>query len=117
MGEMRALKSVGLRTLVYTIAVSTISVVISLLVVNLIQPGAGVDPALARSLMAEGAAGAQAIADRAGESKSGMAAVVALVPDNIFDSQGADDVIEVLFFDLLLGRVLLYVSTPRNQPH
>src|SRR3546814_21154477 len=75
MGEMRALKSVGLRTLVYTIAVSAISVVISLVVVNLLQPGAGVDPALARSLMAEGAAGAQAIADRAGEATSGRDAV------------------------------------------
>ncbi len=80
MGEMRTLKSVGTRTLVYTVAVSAISVVISLAVVNLLQPGAGVDPALARSLMAEGAAGAQAIADRAGEAKTGMDAVVAIVP-------------------------------------
>ena len=47
MGETRALKSIGTRTLVYTIAVSAISVAISLAVVNLLQPGAGVDPALA----------------------------------------------------------------------
>ncbi len=115
MGEMRALKSVGLRTLVYTIAVSTISVVISLLVVNLIQPGAGVDPALARSLMAEGAAGAQAIADRAGESKSGMDAVVAIVPDNIFAAMGANDVLAVMFFALFFGIGLMLVSTPRTE--
>ena len=51
MGEMRALKSVGVRTLVYTIAVSSIAVAISLAVVNALQPGAGVDPALARALM------------------------------------------------------------------
>src|SRR3546814_12019089 len=75
MGEMRALKSVGLRTLVYTIAVSAISVVISLVVVNLLQPGAGVDPALARPLMAEGAAGAQAIADRSEERRVGKECV------------------------------------------
>ena len=35
MGEMRALKSIGVRTLVYTIAISAISVIISLAVVNL----------------------------------------------------------------------------------
>jgi len=115
MGEMRALKSVGLRTLVYTIAVSTISVVISLLVVNLLRPGAGVDPALARSLMAEGAAGAQAIADRAGESKSGMDAVVAIVPDNIFAAMGANDVLAVMFFALFFGIGLMLVSTPRTE--
>jgi DAACS family dicarboxylate/amino acid:cation (Na+ or H+) symporter len=115
MGEMRALKSVGLRTLVYTIAVSTISVVISLLIVNLIRPGAGVDPALARSLMAEGAAGAQAIADRAGESKSGMDALVAIVPDNIFAAMGANDVLAVMFFALFFGIGLMLVSTPRTE--
>ena len=44
MGEIRSLKRVGLRTLLYTIVVSTIAVVVSLVVVNLLQPGNGVDP-------------------------------------------------------------------------
>src|SRR3546814_15518873 len=56
MGEMRALKTVGLRTLVYTVVVSSIAVAVSLAVVNALQPGAGVDPALAKTLLAEGAA-------------------------------------------------------------
>mgnify|MGYP001581726297 FL=1 len=115
MGEMRALKSVGVRTLVYTVAVSTISVVISLVLVNLLQPGAGVDPALARSLMAEGAAGAQAIADRAGEAKTGMDAVVAIVPDNIFAAMGANDVLAVMFFALFFGIGLMLVRTPQTE--
>src|SRR3546814_11547201 len=111
---MVAVRAVGLRTLVYTIAVSTTSVVISLVVVNLVQPGAGVDPALARSLMAEGAAGAQAIADRAGESKSGMNAVVAIVPDNIFAAMGANDVLAVMFFALFFGVGLMLSSEERR---
>ncbi len=115
MGEMRALKSVGVRTLVYTIAVSSIAVVVSLVVVNAIQPGAGVDPALARSLMAEGAAGAQAIADRAGEAKTGMDAVVAIVPDNIFAAMGANDVLAVMFFALFFGIGLMLVRTPQTE--
>lgn len=115
MGEMRALKSVGVRTLVYTIAVSTISVVVSLVVVNALRPGAGVDPDLARSLMAEGAAGAQAIADRAGEAKTGVDAVVAIVPDNIFAAMGANDVLAVMFFALFFGIGLMLVQTPRTE--
>lgn len=39
MNEMRALKSIGVRTLLYTIVVSAISVAISLAVVNILQPG------------------------------------------------------------------------------
>lgn len=115
MGEMRALKTVGVRTLVYTVIVSAISVVISLVLVNLLQPGAGVDPALARSLMAEGAAGAQAIADRAGEAKTGMDAVVAIVPDNVFAAMGANDVLAVMFFALFFGIGLMLVRTPRTE--
>lgn len=115
MGEMRALKSVGVRTLVYTVIVSAISVVISLALVNLLQPGAGVDPALARSLMAEGAAGAQAIADRAGEAKTGMHAVVAIVPDNVFAAMGANDVLAVMFFALFFGIGLMLVRTPQAE--
>ena len=115
MGEMRALKSVGVRTLVYTVVVSAISVVISLVLVNLLQPGAGVDPALARSLMAEGAAGAQTIADRAGEAKTGMDAVVAIVPDNVFAAMGANDVLAVMFFALFFGIGLMLVRTPQTE--
>lgn len=115
MGEMRALKSVGIKTLVYTVVVSAISVAISLLVVNLLQPGAGVDPALARTLMAEGAEGAKAIADRAGEAKTGMDAVVAIVPDNLFAAMGANDVLAVMFFALFFGIGLILVQTPRTE--
>src|SRR3546814_16615349 len=69
MGEMRALKTVGLRTLVYTVVVSSIAVAVSLAVVNALQPGAGVDPALAKTLLAEGAARAGSIIQSAHESK------------------------------------------------
>jgi DAACS family dicarboxylate/amino acid:cation (Na+ or H+) symporter len=55
MGEIRSLKRVGLRTLLYTVVVSAIAVVVSLTVVNLLQPGAGVDrSAAARSTPAPG---------------------------------------------------------------
>src|SRR3546814_3796803 len=72
MGEMRALKTVGLRTLVYTVVVSSIAVAVSLAVVNALQPGAGVDPALAKTLLAEGAARAGSIIQSEHESKSGV---------------------------------------------
>ncbi len=112
-GEMRALKSIGVRTLVYTVIVSAISVAVSLLVVNLLQPGVGVDPALARSLIAEGAEGAKAITERAGEAKTGMDAVVAIVPDNFFAAMSANDVLAVMFFALFFGAGLMLVKTPQ----
>lgn len=115
MGEMRALKSIGVRTLVYTVIVSAISVAISLALVNALQPGAGVDPAVARSLIAEGAEGAKAITARAGEAKTGMDAVVAIVPDNFFAAMTEADVLAVMFFALFFGVGLMLVQTRQTE--
>src|SRR5919112_5500791 len=51
MGEVRSLKRVGIRTLVYTVVVSSIAVAISLAVVNLLKPGRGVDRAAAEEML------------------------------------------------------------------
>jgi len=115
MGEMRALKTVGLRTLVYTVVVSSIAVAVSLVVVNALQPGAGVDPALAKTLLAEGAARAGSIIQSAHESKSGVEAVVAIVPNNFFNAMSQNDVLAVMFFALFFGIGLMLVQTPQTQ--
>ena len=52
MGEVKSLGKVGLRTLAYTVIVSSIAVAISLALVNLIRPGDGIDPAAAQELRA-----------------------------------------------------------------
>ncbi|APW72224.1 MULTISPECIES: dicarboxylate/amino acid:cation symporter [Sphingopyxis] len=114
MGEMRALKSVGVRTLVYTVCVSAVAVAISLLLVNLLQPGAGVDPALARTLIAQGADGAKAITSQAGEAKTGMDALVAIIPSNFVGAMSQNDVLAVMFFALFFGIGLMIVQTPQT---
>ena len=53
MGDIRALKRVGLKTLLFTIVVSSIAVVLALTLTNLLDPGAGVDRALAARLIAD----------------------------------------------------------------
>ncbi len=115
MGEMRALKTVGLRTLFYTVIVSSIAVAISLLVVNLLQPGGGVDPEVARSLIAEGADRAGSIVQSSREAKAGAEAIVAIVPSNVFLAMSENDVIAVMFFSLLFGIGLMLVQSPQTQ--
>src|SRR3546814_3919732 len=70
MGEIRSLRRVGLRTLGLTVAVSTIAVVVSIVLVNLLRPGAGVDPALAQAMLANAGPGAHAILARSEEHTS-----------------------------------------------
>lgn len=115
MGEVRALRNVGLRTLVYTVVVSSIAVAISLAAVNLLRPGDGVDPAAARELLAKGGEGAAGIVKASAESEAGVNAVLAIVPSNIVAAMSANDILAVMFFALFFGIGLLLVQSPRTE--
>lgn len=115
MGEIRSLRRVGMRTLIYTLAVSTIAVAVSLTVVNLLQPGRGVDPVVARQLLAGAGDGAKAILERSGESPTGIEALVNIVPSNVVSAMSANDILAVMFFALFFGIGLVLVQTPNSR--
>jgi len=115
MGEIRSLKKIGLYTLGYTVIVSGIAVVISLVVVNLLRPGAGVDPAAAQELLAQGGRGAASIVAATADRPSGVEQVLAIVPNNIVAAMAANDILAVMFFALFFGIGLLLVQTRRSE--
>jgi Na+/H+-dicarboxylate symporter len=115
MGEVRALKRIGLRTLGYTVVVSSIAVAISLAAVNLLRPGDGVDPDAARELLAQGGEGAASIVAASAESEAGVNAFVAIVPSNVVAAMSNNDILAVMFFALFFGIGLLLVQTPRTE--
>jgi Na+/H+-dicarboxylate symporter len=115
MGEGRALKKIGLWTLAYTVVVSSIAVAISLAAVNLLEPGQGVDPAAARELLAQGGEGARNIIDASNQTKPGIEALIAIVPNNVVAAMSANDVLAVMFFALFFGIGLLLVQTRRTE--
>ena len=115
MGEVRTLKKVGIRTLVYTVIVSGIAVALSIALVNLFQPGAGVDRAAADELLAQGAEGAAGIVERSGEAATGVDAVIGLVPSNVIEAMAGNDILAVMVFALIFGIGLLAVQTRRTE--
>jgi Na+/H+-dicarboxylate symporter len=114
MGEIRQLKAVGVRTLVYTVIVSSISVSIALACVNILRPGGGVDPVAAQELLAQGREGASAIVQASSEAKAGVDALINIVPSNIISAMSQNDILAVMFFALFFGVGLLLVQTPRT---
>ncbi|HYI49368.1 MAG TPA: dicarboxylate/amino acid:cation symporter [Allosphingosinicella sp.] len=113
MGEIRSLRRIGVRTLVYTIVVSAIAVFVSLVVVNLLQPGAGVDRVLADSLLEGRAGDASAIVQRGQAQPSGVDAFVSIIPGNLIKAMGDNSaVLSVMFFALFFGIGLLLTDTP-----
>ncbi len=115
MGEIRALKSVGLQTLVYTVVVSSIAVAVSLATVNLLQPGAGVDPVAANAMIGNASESAAGIIEKSQSAKSGVDAVIGIVPSNVIAAMSENDILAVMFFALLFGIGLLLVQTQRTE--
>src|SRR3990170_1053137 len=116
MGEVRSLKRIGLRTLAYTVIVSSIAVAISLAVVNLLQPGAGVDRAAAATMLEQSAGRAGEIVKAGAEQPSGIDAFVTIIPNNLIEAMGSNSaIISVMFFALFFGIGLLLTDTPNSR--
>ena len=115
MGDIGALKRVGLKTLGFTIVVSGIAVVLALAVTNIFQPGAGVDQALAGQLLANAREGAGAILSGQADKPSGVAAVLAVIPNNVVAAMSANDILAVMVFALIFGIGLLLTDTKESR--
>jgi DAACS family dicarboxylate/amino acid:cation (Na+ or H+) symporter len=116
MGEIKALKRVGLRTLAYTVIVSAIAVAVSLAAVNLLQPGAGVDRAAANEMLQQSAGRAGEIVKAGAEQPSGIDAFVSIIPNNLVEVMGSNSaILSVMFFALFFGIGLLITDTPNAR--
>ncbi|MGE3496812.1 MAG: dicarboxylate/amino acid:cation symporter [Candidatus Binatia bacterium] len=98
--DLRQLGRIGVKTLVYTVAVSGIAVVLGVALVDIIRPGDGLSPELRDTLAARAVAPpAAALAGGA----TGMDFLVQLVPGNVVKAMADGDMLAVMVFALLLG--------------
>ena len=115
MGDVRSLKRVGIKTLIFTVGISAVAVVIALTVTNIFEPGAGVDPALAAQLLDDAREGAGAIISTNAEKPQGVTAFLNIIPSNVIAAAADNDFLAVMFFALVFGIGLLLVNTPSAQ--
>src|SRR5215203_3411207 len=115
MGDIVALKRVGLKTLAFTVFVSGIAVVLALGVTNLFEPGAGVDQALAQQQLSDARQGAGAILSSQADKPTGVEAVLAIIPSNIITAMSTNDILAVMVFALIFGIGLLLAATPKTR--
>jgi len=110
MGHIREVGRIGLKALLYFEAVSTIALVIGLVVVNIVKPGAGVnaDPsALDAGAVSAYTSGAQHL--------STVDFLMNVIPATVVDAFARGDILQVLFFSVLFGLALLQIGE-RAEP-
>ena len=116
MGDIQALKRVGLRTLFFTVLVSALGVVIALTYANVLKPGVGFDQALVAEQMAGARERAGAILSSQADKPTGVDAVLAIIPSNVITAMSQNDILAVMFFALIFGIGLLITnSRPAEQ--
>ena len=108
-GDLGRLGRIGLKTLAYTVAVSSIAVLIGVGMVNLFRPGEGLSPALRARLAAR--ATATALPPAAAAGATGVDFLVNLVPNNVIKAMGDGDMLALMVFALFLGVGLAMVRT------
>lgn len=98
MGDMKKVGRVGLKALIYFEVVSTIALILGLIVVNLYQPGAGIN-ATPASLDA----GAVASYTTAAKSMSTVDFLLHIIPNTVVDAFAKGEILQVLLISILSG--------------
>jgi len=110
-GDIASLGRIGWRMLFYTALLTSIAIGVGLLVINLVQPGVGFDPAIRDSLLAANTQAAHEITATK-PTLSGVQIIMGIVPDNPIKAAANGDFLAVMFFAVMLGIALVLKQTP-----
>jgi aerobic C4-dicarboxylate transport protein len=101
MGDLKKVGRIAIKAIIYFEVVTSIALVLGLVIVNLLQPGAGmhVDPA---TLAAAGSR-AQGYATEASHLESTSAFLLDIIPNAAIAAFAKGDVLQILFFSVLFA--------------
>jgi aerobic C4-dicarboxylate transport protein len=107
-GDLKKVGRVGGKGLLYFEIVTTLALVIGLVVANVLKPGAGFQlPELDASSVSQ-------YAEKAKDMNWGEF-ISHMVPANIFKAFGEGDILQILFFSILLGVAITKIGAKRKR--
>jgi Na+/H+-dicarboxylate symporter len=101
MGDTAAIGRIGFRAILWFVTASFLSIGLGLLLVNLFQPGAGVD--ISHAAEAAKSAGAA-------EGKSGAQFITDIFPKSALDAMATNNILQILVFSVFAGVALLAIG-------
>jgi aerobic C4-dicarboxylate transport protein len=107
MSDMKRLGRIGLKAIIYFELVSTLALFIGLIVVNVMQPGAGfnIDPATLDSKVGK------TYAEQA-HSLNATEFLLNVIPTSFFDGLARGDILQVLLIAILSGFAISFMGEP-----
>jgi Na+/H+-dicarboxylate symporter len=117
--DISKFSNIGLRTIGTYIVTTVIAITIGLILVNVIEPGAGIseDTVARLSQTYAGDSGVQSKIIEAGKDRGPLEFLVEMVPDNAFFAFSNNKLmLQVIFFTILLGISMLLVGEKAAEP-
>ncbi len=115
LGSLRRLGRIGLVTLLCFVSLTALSTALGLTVMNLLEPGRGLDEAVEQRLL-ETYRGETEDAMGLSGSGFGIDLLVKIVPRNPVQAAANGDMLAVIFFSLMIGVALTMLSSDKAEP-
>ena len=118
LGDVRRLGRVGLKTLGFTLVLSSISVLIGVTLANLVKPGAGLSDTSRAALMEVMGKSSRDV-ERPPGPKAGLQIFLDLIPQNPVEAMVnafRGDILAVMVFALFLGIAVTLVDRKKAEP-
>ena len=115
LGSLRRVGRIGALALACFLVLTTLSTLLGLAAMNLVKPGASLDPAVKAELM-EAYRGQTREAMGLSQGALSMELLVRIVPRNPVAAAAAGDMLAVIFFSLVLGIAIASLPTEKSGP-
>ena len=116
LGDLRRIGRVGLKTILLFLCTTALAVIVGLILVNLINPGEALDPAVRTQLLAEYSTQAGERIEAAKQDRFGINTFVNIVPRNPVAAAASGDMLGLIFFSLIFGIALTLIARDTAAP-
>jgi proton glutamate symport protein len=116
LGDFRKLGRIGVRTIGFFVLTTAMALIIGVSLANIVKPGKLMSEEDRASLLANYQSEAGETVDQAAESPTMVDQLLAIVPDNPIEALASGDMLQIIFFALMLGIALTFMKGRKSKP-
>jgi DAACS family dicarboxylate/amino acid:cation (Na+ or H+) symporter len=116
LGDVRKLGRIGGKTIGMFLFTTALAVTLGLILVNIVQPGNAIDPALRAALLAEYSGQAAERVQQSQATGFGINTFINIVPRNIVKAMTDGEMLAIIFFTLMFGIALTRLPAAMAAP-
>ena len=116
LGDLRRLGRIGGKTFGFFVLTTALAVTLGLILANVVEPGAALDPTVREGLLQAYAGDAQARIETSQNNGFGIGTFINIVPSNPLGAAASGDMLGLIFFTIVFGIALTRIPPKLAQP-